>query len=179
MTTTVSVSDEKLIQYTEVYNDYYELMYHTVYQKTNNYDETEDICQELFTRLLENIAHVREMRKWIFVTLRNIIYEYYRKKGKNDDNIDELYNDVRITFVNGFKDTRILIDEAIQNVIDASDDMEFLIFELIGKHKYTYKDVASKLKLSFAQVRYKYNQTTIKIADYLKKRGIENLEDLL
>ena len=88
--------------FAEAFNNFYPLVFSTVYTKVGNYDESEDICQEIFMRFFRKFDEIIDFRKWLYGTLRNVLLEYYRKKSK--ERIDEytLVEDVSLSYVNGF-----------------------------------------------------------------------------
>ena len=173
------IFDAETRKYTEVYSKYYPMIFSTVYTKINNVPDAKDVCQEVFIRLFEKFEEVRDHRKWILGTMRNVTLEYYRKKNGNDVDIDEAFNDLSLTFVNGFRDTRMIIEEALENMENFNDEEEKIIFHLIAINNYTYKKVGSYLGLTERQVRYRYNRITEKLIQYFKKKGINSLEELL
>ncbi len=163
--------------YTQVYSDYYPYIYNTVYGKTNNEDDTHDICQEIFIILYEKFETVENHRKWLFGTMRNVIFRYYEKKSKTPVDIDNVFGDISLTYVNGFKDTRIIIEEAIAEV-DLTEE-ETLILDYIAFNNYSYNKTAEAIGLTKRQVGYKYLGAVKKILSNLESKGVKNIEDLL
>lgn len=110
--------------------------------------------------------------------MRLSVFEFYRKK-RGDMDIDEVFNDVSLTFMNGFRDARIVISEAIENMklFDGEDDK--VLFDLIAVHNYSYNETAKELHLTKRMVEYRYRRIVDSILDYLKKKGLTNIEDLL
>lgn len=117
--------ESKRDRLTEVYSDYYTAIFSAVYTKVGNREDTRDICQEIFTRLYERLEEVENVRRWLFSALKLVVLEHFRAKRKNDGlNIDDIFNDVGLTFVNGFRDTRIIINDAIENAENFRDERE-------------------------------------------------------
>jgi RNA polymerase sigma factor (sigma-70 family) len=162
-----------------VYSDYFGLIYSVVYAKINNADETEDICQEVFTRLYERFAEVENPRTWLYGAVRLVMLEHFRKKKGNDVNVDDLLDDVSMSYVNGFRDSRIIIGQALEDMNNYEDDSERIIFELIAIHNFTYKEAAVQLGITEHKLRYKYNRATERLMQYFREKGIKGLEDLL
>ena len=134
MTTTLYKNDIRK-EFTDVYNLYYPLVFNTVYTKVSIKEDANDICQEIFLILLEKFESVEDAKRWLLGTMKNILYEYYRKRKKAniDIDIDSDFNDIAITFVNGMKETRILLEEAIDNI--ALSREESLILEYIAYYR--------------------------------------------
>ena len=172
--------ESKRDRLTEVYSDYYPAIFSAVYTKVGNREDTRDICQEIFTRLYERLEEVENVRRWLFSALRLVVLEHFRAKRKNDGlNIDDIFNDVGLTFVNGFRDTRIIINDAIENTENFRDERERILFDLIAVNNFTYKQVAKQLGLTRRQVEYRYGQIVERVLRYLEKKGISNIEELL
>jgi RNA polymerase sigma factor (sigma-70 family) len=171
--------DRKAGRFTEIYSDYYSLVYSTVFSKVSNEDDVEDLCQEIFSRFYEKFDQVENPRKWLLGTLRYVILEHYRRKTGKEVNIEDVFDDINLTFVNGFRDSRLMIEEALENIGNYESEKDKLIFDLISIYNFTYREVGDHLGLTERQVRYKYSLTTKNLLDFFKKRGISHLEDLL
>ncbi|MFH0977046.1 MAG: sigma-70 family RNA polymerase sigma factor [Spirochaetota bacterium] len=164
-------------KYTEIFTEYYHIVFNTIYTKTGNMQDAEDLCQEVFIALYNNLEQILNVRKWIFGTLRNIVLKYYRDKHPEGINIDDVFQDVSLTFVNGFRDLRIIISDSIAKA--ALDDTDRAIIELIAFHNYSYTTAGRLLGLSKRQVQYKYGQIVKRVIQNLNEKGIRNIEDLL
>ncbi len=164
-------------RFTEAYLDYYLLIYSVVLTKTGNADDAEDITQEVFLILYDRIGEVENTRKWLYGTMKNLILQYYQKKSNTKIDINEIFEDVSLAYVNGFRDTRIIINEAMENI--DKDDMDDLLLNMISIHDFSYSEVAEVTGLSKRQVGYKFNILTKKISEYLNRKGIADIEDLL
>jgi RNA polymerase sigma-70 factor (ECF subfamily) len=170
---------EKRALFTRVYSDNYPRVFSAVYIRVGNQDDAKDICQEVFYRLYQRFDEVENMPGWLFKALKLVVLEYYRRKGKDVENIDDVLNDIGMTFVNVFRDARIIIKEAIDNMGHFLDDKEKIIFDLIAVHNFSYREAARELGITRRQVEYRYTQMAGRILAYLRTRGIQNLEDLL
>lgn len=164
--------------FTEDHKRYYPLVFSAVYTKVGNIDDANDICQEVFIRFFEKYDEVQNSRKWLFGTLRHVVFEYYRKK-KGDVNIDDVFTDISLTFVNGMRDIRIIISEAIENMDNFNDEDERTLFDLIAVQNYSYSETAKMMGMTKRMVQYRYKRIVDNILDYLKARGIKDFEDLL
>ena len=161
----------------DAYNRLYPLVYSTVYTKIGNVDDTKDICQEVFIRFYEKIDEVRSPRKWLYGTLRNVVLDYIKKK--KPDATEEDLDDISVTFVNGFRDTRLLIQEAIEDIENFENEEEQVLFELIATYNFTYKEAGEQVNMSERQVKYRYGLIVKRLIQYFQKKGIGSLEELL
>jgi RNA polymerase sigma factor (sigma-70 family) len=171
--------NRKRKEFSEVFSENYEIVFCAVYSRIGNEFDANDICQEVFIRLYQKFDRVTNVRKWLFNALKFVVKEYYKKKYRQDVNIDEVFNDIGMTFINGFRDTRIIIQDVIENMDIFKSDTERAIFELIAINRFSYRYVAEQYGLTRRQVEYKYTQLVENIIKYLKTKGINNLEDLL
>jgi RNA polymerase sigma factor (sigma-70 family) len=164
--------------FTEDHKRYYSLVFSTVFTKIENIDDTKDICQEVFIRFFENYTKINDKRKWLYGTLRNVIMEFYRKR-RGDADIDDVFADISLTFVNGFRDARIIIAEAFENMDNFDNEDDKVLFDLIAMFNYSYTEAGKQMGLTKRQVEYKYRQIVDNILDFLKKKGVSHIEDLL
>ncbi len=155
---------------------YYPQIFSSVMGRVGNADDARDICQEVFTIFYEKFDTINNIRTWLYGTLKNVVYRYYSSKKQNVD-IDELFDSIGLSFTNGFKETRILINEAIAQI--ECGEEERIMLDLIARHNFSYVNVAKVLGLTRRKVEYKYGQLIKEILDYLKKKGITDIAELL
>lgn len=170
---------KKRKEFRKAYIDYYPLVLRVLYSKIGSYEDAEDICQEVFIRFYKKFEEIEQRKKWLMSSMRLEINNYYRKKGRTEvkETIDIEEN--KIVFENGLQDMRIIIKEAIENDENFKNERERTIFELIALNNYTYKQTGRLMGLTTRQVVYKYRIIIRRILNYLKKKGIKNIENLL
>ena len=164
------------------YSDYYAAVLGALYRRVGNMEDAEDICHELFVSYYHKFDEVRDPRSWLFGAMKFSISNYYRKKSGEDRahvDIDNMEDDINLAFENGARDMRIIINEAIGNDGNYRDEKDRLLFDLIAINGYTYDEAARQLGLTRRQAFYRYQQVTRRIVDYLGRRGISRIEDLL
>lgn len=165
--------------FSEAYHQYYTLVFNAVYLKVNDLDDTEDICQEVFIRFYRKMNEVENVRQWLYGTLKLVVMEYYRKRTSTNVNIDDVFNDLALTFVNGMKETRMIISDTLEQLQNILSDDERVVFDLIAFYNYTYKETAKQTGMTMRMVEYRYTRTVARILDFLKIKGIKDLEELL
>ena len=170
--------NQKDADFTDAYGRYYAVVFGSLYSRTGNFDVAEDLTQEVFIRFYSKMETAVNQRGWLLVTVKNVLFEHYRRIKNMPDDIAEAeaFNDVSLTFVNGFRDTRLIIDEAIKALVDKTDRV---LFDLVAVQKYTYEEAGTELGLSRRQVKYRYGLIVRSIVEYLNGKGIHKIEDLL
>jgi len=157
----------------------YPLVFSAVYSRVGSLEDAEDISQELFIKLYNKLDEVENRRKWLYGALKLEVMAYYRKKKPGAVDIDEVFNDVALTFVNGFRDTRLMIGEALEDLDRFSEPGDQALFDLVAVRNFSYEEAGAQLGLSKRQVRYRYGLIVDRLVDYFKKKGINSLEELL
>lgn len=173
------LTDPGVDRFIEVYDSHYSLMFSTIYSRVNNYHDAEDICQEVFIRLLDNIGSVENPRRWLFGCMRIVVFDYYKAKKRGDVDVDELFDDIGIGYVNGFRDARMIIKQAVDEICGERGDLDSSLFELVAVYNFSFVQASRHLKLNYKQARYRYNVFAGLVLERLKGRGVNNIEDLL
>jgi len=168
---------KKRDEFTDAYMDYYPLVFGAIYSKVGNKEEAEDICQEVFIIFFDKYDEIENKRRWLYGTLKNVVLRYYQRKKDDHLDIDDIFNDVSLTFVNGFRDSRLIIEEAIEKIDCTEEDR--LVLDMIAYNNFTYGHVAETLGVTRRQIEYRYGKIVKKITDYLKEKGIKDMEELL
>jgi len=175
----MNIVSDRVKKFTDIYSDYYSVVYNGIYAKVHDKELTADLAQEVFTRFYQKIDEVETPRKWLFGTLKFVLLEHYKKSTVNKLAIDDIFYDSNIQYVNGFRDTRIILQEAFDASENYKDERDRIIYELIAIKNYSNDEVARLLGLTKRQVGYKYKMVVERIVDYLKKKGVKSLEELL
>jgi len=173
------LSSEGMKRFTECYDTYYSLVFSSVLSRTGNYDDSEDITQEVFIRLHDKIDEVEEPRKWVFGCLRNVVMDHYKRKHNRDVDIDVLLNDVSMGYVNGFREARVIIKDCIDQVFEEHGYRDAAIFELVAMYNYSFREAARHLNLNYKQVIYRYRNVAARLMEKLKEKGINEMGELL
>lgn len=161
----------------DAYLDLYPAVYSSVCARVNDRDEAEDLCQEIFIIFYSKFESIDNRRSWLYSTTKNVLMNYYKKKRADASGDIEEMIDFGLKFVNGFRDTRIIIEEAMMNI--RCDDMERVILDLVAVHNYSYTRASEVTGLTVKQVRYRYGQVVTRLLHYMKNIGIREMDELL
>ncbi len=165
-------------RFVENYDSYYSIIFSSIYSRVNNYHDAEDICQEVFIRLYDKMEEVENPRRWLYGCLRHVVFDYYKAKKKDVD-VDKLFEDIGMGYVNGFRDSRLMIKQVIEDICNEAGDRDASLFELVAVYNYSFVQAAKHLNLSYKQTVYRYGVFSGRVVEKLKEKGIENIEDLL
>lgn len=177
-----SLADPKVDNFTQHYHLFYSLVFSIVYSRINNYHDAEDICQEVFIRFYRKLHEINNPRQWLLGCLRIVILDFYKQRNRSDEDLDSLLSDVDMGYVNGFKETRVLISQIIDEISDQQSEDENLdasIFQLVAVHRYSIAEASRHLRLNYKQTRYRYRRICDKILSRLREKGIRELGELL
>ncbi|MCP4135740.1 MAG: sigma-70 family RNA polymerase sigma factor [bacterium] len=168
-------------KFREVYNDYYPLVFNAIYSKLGNREDTEELCHDIFVVFYKNADSIYNTSGWLKKSVRYHIMTYFRnmKPGDKSISIDIAEDDIDFKFDKDTDDIGIIINEAIDNEENYRNDKDKILFQLIAVYNYTYAQAGKQLGLTRRQAEYSYTQITKKIVEYLKKKGISKIEDLL
>jgi RNA polymerase sigma factor (sigma-70 family) len=168
---------EKRERFTEIYHEYYPVVFNTVFSKIENETDASDICQEIFLIFFNKFDEVENPRAWLFGVMKNVVLRFYRDQKNSGLDIDAVFDDSAMIYVNGFRDTRLMITEAMESV--NLDEKERQVLDYVALSNYSYSNVGKIIGMTKRQVGYAYQNAVRKITDYLKTKGIQDLGDLL
>lgn len=144
-----------------------------------NYEDARDVCQELFVDFHSNIESVENPEKWLYGAIRYKIYNFFRSNKHKLINIDDI-TEIDLPIENrDFIESKILLQEVIDNDENYKDETDKIIFDLVAFKGYSYEKAGRHLGFSKSKVRYKYSQLISRLNESFKKRGITKIEAVL
>jgi len=173
------VLDRHTRNFTEMYSDFFPLVYGAVYSKLGNIEDAGDIAQEVFARYYDKMGEVENPRRWLFNAMRYVVKEFYCARKGVEISIEEVFEDMGLMFVNGLREARLVIQEALENMENFHGEREKILFDLIAVNGFTYGEAGRELGMSERRVRRRYRLIVRRLVAYLNRKGIRNLEDLL
>ncbi len=182
------LTDEINNLFTDAYRIFYELVVNITNIKINDIEIAKNLTQDVFILFLQKLQNGKflsdmkesdkKINKWLLSSLQNVMYNHFRevRKMANEIALAEAYDNISLSFTNGMRETRLIIEEALEIL---SDD-ELPIFHYIADLNYSYQRTGEILGLTRRQIERRYFTIVRKIIIYLKeKKGINSLEDLL
>jgi RNA polymerase sigma factor (sigma-70 family) len=161
------------------YDACYSLVLSTVYSRIHNFHDAEDITQEVFIRFYAKMDEIENPRKWLFGCLRIVILDYYKAKHHKDVDIEEMFDDMSLAYVNGFRDTRIMLKNTLDEIAGERGDADAALFELISVYNYSFAEAGRQMGMGYKQARYRYRKMVSRFMEKMREKGIMNVEDLL
>lgn len=170
------VAVQKAEQFSSAYMELYPLIFSSVLVRIGNRDDADDICQEIFMIFYDKFESIENRRTWLFGTMRNVLLNHYRKKNRTV-NFDDDFDAIGHTFTNGFRDTRILLSQAMESIECTEEDR--IILNMVATFNFSYGHVAEMLGRTRRQIEYRYGTLVKRIQDYLEHKGIKDIAELL
>jgi len=152
---------------------------------TNNYSVSQELTQDIFLRVYENISAFRpesgSLQNWVMRVGRNLIIDYYRahKKEKHVAGSEELETlDLQKTpntpdpFENFYlKEKARLIQEGLE-LLSPELKEAVILRDIQG---FTYKEIADFLGIPEGTVKSRINRGRIELAKVLRKHRREQV----
>lgn len=160
-----------IIQFTLIYNSYKSRVYNYVIRMVNEQMICEDIVQNVFLKLFENLQSIKNRNSiifWIFKTARNEVFEYYRKKKVKLSHVsstEEIYSEIDANedLQKSFELREI--KEIILKKLEHLPHEQKEVFVLKEFGELSYKEIASVMEIDENLVKsrlYKTRQKLIK-----------------
>ena len=114
---------DHIVEFTLLFNRFKKKLYNYVLKMTEDVMLTEDIVQDIFLKLYQNINNIRSKENisyWLFTTARNEVYGYYRRKRIRTDQ----YN------VEDADEVEIVSEDDIEYEVEKKEVKELMINEL-------------------------------------------------
>ncbi len=136
---------------------------------------TEDITQNVFLKLFENIGQIESkdsIECWLFKTARNEAFNFYRKKNTHPDEFDvedadeiEIESDYDIIEILEMADLKEKVQAELNNI--PADQKEIFILKEFGN--LSYKEIAGILEIDENLVRSRLFKARKKLIIKLSK----------
>ena len=171
----MSDSTGNIVEFTLIYNKYKAKVFNFSLKMLNNRMICEDIVQNVFMKLFENLDKIRNknsVQYWLFKSIRNEIYSYFRTKKIRVDQFnvadtdelevpaDEVLNDEIEN-----KEMKNLIMQELSNM----DYEQSEVFYLKEYGELSYKEIAAVMEITEDLVKSRLFKTRQKLIKRLSK----------
>jgi RNA polymerase sigma-70 factor (ECF subfamily) len=164
-------SKENIIEFTILFNRNKKKVFNYVLRMTNNTELSEDLVQNAFLKLYDNLNNIRNKSSipfWLFKTARNEVYTYFRNNKRKpeynakDVNELEFHSTMNIESEFELKEMKELLLNELGKL--PQDQKEIFILREYGG--LSYKEISSQLEINIDFVKsrlYKTRQKLMKI----------------
>jgi RNA polymerase sigma-70 factor (ECF subfamily) len=164
-------SKENIIEFTILFNRNKKKVFNYVLRMTNNTELSEDLVQNAFLKLYDNLNNIRNKSSipfWLFKTARNEVYTYFRNNKRKpeynakDVNELEFHSTMNIESEFELKEMKELLLYELGKL--PQDQKEIFILREYGG--LSYKEISSQLEINIDLVKsrlYKTRQKLMKI----------------
>lgn len=168
--------------YDKIVNSYKNRIFGMAYKFTNDYDETQDLAQEVFLKVYRQVKNFRgdsKLSTWIYRISVNTCLDWKKKKNRlKSINFSSMVNEENKDQTIDIKDESMLPDEVILKGEDQKQ-VHKLIYELSDKYKtvlimyhfneMSYSDIASALNIPQRTVETRLYRARRMLKDKISK----------
>lgn len=138
--------------FNKIYHEYVKLVYHIAYSYTYNKEDSEDIVNEVFMKVMRSIDTYEEkgkFKEWISQITRNVSYNFVTRDKEKDTILeDEMIRTVKDSN-DSHKDLIIMFEENLDK-----DTTSIMILRFI--YNYKFREIATYLGMSIGKVQGLY-----------------------
>jgi len=166
---------ENIIEFTILFNRYKKKIYNYVLRVTSDLMLAEDVVQNVFLKLYENLDRIRNKESvnfWLITTARNEMYSHFRsakrKAVDKSEDIDymEVESPVNLEYEFDMRELKKLILKELDTLPDEQKEV-FVLKEYTGMN---YKEIAEVLSIDMELVKSRLYKTRQKLMKRLSKK---------
>ena len=168
-------STEYIVEFTLIFNRFKKKVYNYVLKMTADLMLTEDIVQDTFLKLYQNLENIRSkdnINFWLFTTARNEIYGYYRRKRIRVDQFNvedtdeiEILSEANIEDEIEKKEIKELMQSELNNI--PIEQREVFFLKEYGGLK--YNEISNLLDIDEKLVKSRLNKVRNKLISKISK----------
>jgi DNA-directed RNA polymerase specialized sigma24 family protein len=164
---------------TQLYSDVFPSVGASLYTMIGKTEDAIQLAQELFIDLFRKYDEIENHRKWLLGAMRHKLFEYYSSHRHGRSNRARSSRNLSLTYANGFRDTRIIIEDIIEQSGFFQNSREKYIFDYIAYQNFSYTHVGRIFGISQKKAGNIYSRICHRLLKELEKKGIHNIEELL
>lgn len=137
-----------------------------VLKRVQNEQDTEDILQDVFCKIHDNIGTLKDenkLRSWIFQIARNAIIDYYRSR-KTTEELNDTAHKVEDETPS---DVTPEISSCVRTIVDGLPDKYREAIDLTEIKGLTQKEMAENLGLSLSGAKSRVQRARVKLKEEL------------
>lgn len=140
-----------MIDFEEIFEEYFDKIYYKVLGSVKNPEDAEDITQEVFISVYKNLKKFREdsnIYTWIYKIAINKVYDFFRKRKLNLELNDEILDMEDGSDLN----SNIILKEQLSKIKDV--EREIVILKDI--YGYKLQEIAEMKAMNLSTVKSVY-----------------------
>lgn len=158
----IKIKQKDNTTYLSLYNEYNRLIYHVINAIVNNPQDSKDLVQEAFLKMVNRIdsfdSQKSDFKTWFCVLSKNLAVDFLRKKITTVEYLD-----------NNCINKADKIEFSIGELASILDHIEYDIIMYRYQMGLTQKEIADLLHLTIDIVKKKSISANKKIKDYIKE----------
>jgi RNA polymerase sigma-70 factor, ECF subfamily len=168
--------------YQEIYGAYVHKVLNFIYRMVNSPEEAEDLTQETFVAVYQNLKALKDIEKfepWVFRIARNFVYQRYRAHSPSTISIDELDDDglavIQLVETGKNPDEAFQageLEDVVEDVIAGLPEKYREVFVLSVLQHLNYPQIAEIVGRSLPSVKTDIHRARLevrkRVKDYLK-----------
>lgn len=185
------MNDEELVElckqgeegaFEELIKRYHSSIYNYIYNMVGDKQLSEDLVQETFIKLINNIEKYKRIfnvkfSTWVFKIAKNIVNdEFRRQKNRNSISIDEkelmIADDLNV-------ESEAILNEEIKSINDCLDKLSQEARSMVYFRYYmnlSYKEIGEILSCSENKVKWKLHDAIDKVRKLIKAKEVNTNE---
>ncbi len=161
----------------EIYLSYGKKVEQYVRRRINNEEDAKELVSEIFSKIVASLwrynGEKASISTWVYTISRNTVYDYYRRKKP------QIYKDEmeEQTDTQPSPEEMLIKTEQLEQLACALErlpkrEREILILRFY--HEMPAKEVAARVQVSYANVRYLQSIALKKLEKYMREENKEN-----
>lgn len=153
---------------TEIYENYRQKVFRYIVSKINNGDLAEELCEDVFLKVYDNLESFDEAKAsistWIYTIARNTLTDYYRTRKVHEEIPEDLEDSYSI-------EEDICNREMLKNLADALEKLDERSRDIVVLRYYsglTMKKIAERMNISYSYVQLLHNNALKDMKKYME-----------
>ncbi len=170
------IDEERVVEsFEQVYEETFTILIRIAYHITGNADVSEELCQEAFLKYISRpvrIPTVEQSKYWLIRVVKNLCYNYVKRKGRESRAFDKVKELPLPETVNG--EQELIKKEQIETVQAALMMLPFNLRTVLILKEYgqlSYKEIASILRITEGNVKVRVFRARVSLEEILSKEG--------
>lgn len=174
----IMIEDESIVEsFEQVYEESFSVLIRIAYHITGNADVAEELCQEAFLKYISRsvrIPTVEQSRYWLIRVLKNLCYNYIKRKGREGRAVDKIKEMPLLEFEDG--EQELIRKEKIETVQRALLLLPLKLRTVLILKEYgqlSYKEIAGIVKITEGNVKVRVYRARAGLEEILKTESFD------